>query len=85
MPDPIDPRQYALMNDLARRLDAVFNGTAKGRDRKWGFVLLSFEFGNMEGGRINYISNGEREDIVIALKELLARFEGRVVTPTAKQ
>lgn len=85
MPDPIEPAQHALMNELARKLDQFFNGKDRGPDRQWGFVLLSFRFGEQEGGRINYISNAEREDMIVGLKELLARFEGRLIEPTSKQ
>jgi hypothetical protein len=43
----------------------------------WGFALLVFPF--VEGdGRMNYISNAERGDMLTALKELVARMEGRM-------
>ena len=65
------------MNDVARGLDEVFNGDAKGSDRKVGFVLLVFPFGNSDG-RCNYISNGaDRKDIVVMMKEQIKRFEGQ--------
>jgi hypothetical protein len=41
----------------------------------WGFALLIFPF-NEGGGRMNYISNAPREDMLVALKELVARMEG---------
>jgi hypothetical protein len=64
------------MNRLAGALDEAFNGVAKGNDRKTGSVLLVFPFG-ADDGRCNYISNGAaREDIVMMLKEQIARFEG---------
>lgn len=84
MTEPIEPEFYEMMNALAHGLDELFNGAQ--RPKKVGFVLLSFYFGDQQGGRVNYISNGKREDIVTALKELLARFEGRVPpTPETKQ
>jgi hypothetical protein len=75
--DPITPDQRKMMNDLAKGLDEIFNG--KVRPKKTGFALLTYNFGeNLEGtGRINYIGNGTRDDVRIALKELLARWEGR--------
>jgi hypothetical protein len=77
---PIEPQYRDLMNRLAGALDEAFNGVAKGNDRKVGFVLLVFPFG-ADDGRCNYISNGaDRKDIVIMLKEQIARFEGQPET-----
>jgi hypothetical protein len=73
---PVDPRYVEQMNSLAQMLDESFNGEAKGKDRTIGFCLLLFEFGN-DPGRINYISNADRADVVTMLKEQLARFEGQ--------
>lgn len=74
---PIEPKHHDQMNALARALDEIFNGAAKGADRKTGFVLLVFPFGN-EDGRCNYISNGaDRRDIVTMFKEQIKRFEGQ--------
>jgi hypothetical protein len=72
------------MNALAQAIDMFFNGdTAAPRsrkvrdDRKVGFVLLVFEYGEKEG-RCNFISNGaDRGDIVTMFKEMIARFEGQ--------
>ncbi|HEX3448390.1 MAG TPA: hypothetical protein VHS97_09060 [Isosphaeraceae bacterium] len=65
------------MNGLAQRLDIAFNGDAKGKARKTGFVLLVFPFGDNDG-RANYISNGaDRRDIVTLMKEQIRRFEGQ--------
>lgn len=69
------------MNQLARSLDTAFNGDKRGADRENGFVLLVFPFGADEGARTNYISNANRRDIIVALKEIVARFEGQ---PEAK-
>lgn len=74
---PIEEKHRDLMNNVARGLDKIFNGNAKGNDRKVGFVLLVFPFNNHEG-RANYISNGaDRKDITILMKEQIARFEGQ--------
>lgn len=73
---PIEPAYVEIMNGLARRLDYAFNGEAKGADRKTGFVLLCFNFGDT--GRCNFISNGaDRKDVVALFKEMIARFEGQ--------
>jgi hypothetical protein len=74
---PIDPAYREKMNKLASALDEIFNGDARGDDRKVGFVLLVFEFGEKQG-RANYISNGaDRRDIVTLMKEQIKRFEGQ--------
>jgi hypothetical protein len=74
---PVQPEYRATMNAIARALDEVFNGDVRGKDRKIGFVLLVFEYGEKEG-RCNYISNGaNRRDIVTMMKEQIKRFEGQ--------
>jgi hypothetical protein len=66
------------MQGLARGIDEIFNGEKKGVERKTGFVLLVYPFGEAEGGRCNFISNGaDRRDIVNLMKEMIARFEGQ--------
>jgi hypothetical protein len=73
---PIEARHHRMMNTLASTLDELFNGEATGADRRTGFILMVFPFGDTDG-RANYISNAERADIVVMLKEQLARFEGQ--------
>jgi hypothetical protein len=74
---PIDPKYRDQMNRHAAALDEILNGGARGADRKVGFVLLVFEFGEKQG-RCNYISNGaDRDDIVTLFKEQIKRFEGQ--------
>jgi hypothetical protein len=73
----IQPEYKEKMVALAGAIDELFNGEAKGKDKKVGFVILVFPFGN-EDGRCNYISNGaDRKDIVIMMKEQIKRFEGQ--------
>jgi hypothetical protein len=74
---PIEKLHRDTMNVVAVALDKTFNGEAKGRDRKVGFVLLVFPF-DARDGRCNYISNGaNRRDIVTMMKEQIKRFEGQ--------
>lgn len=56
---------------LGKFIDEYLNGEHP--PKKWGFNLLAFEFG--EKGRMNYISNSEREDMIKTLKEFLANLE----------
>lgn len=74
---PIDPRHRANMNMLATAVDHVLNGEEK--PKKLGFVMLVAEFGQIDNGRVNYISNGSREDMITMMKEFIARAEGRYV------
>lgn len=75
---PIEAAYREMMNDVAALLDDAFNGGARGKDRTAGFVLMVFPFGEHVAGRCNYISNGaERSDIVVLMKEMIARFEGQ--------
>jgi hypothetical protein len=72
----IDPAYAEGMKVVARTIDEIFNGDKKGPARTVGFCLLVFPFGGEPGQRINYLSNAERRDMITAMKELLARFEG---------
>lgn len=78
MSAPIQEQYRRQMNKLARTIDEYFNGKRKpGKERKVGFILLTAEFGKIDGGRVNYISNGDRETMITMLREYLARVEGR--------
>lgn len=72
---PIQKELRDLMNALASGLDDVLNGDV--RPKRVGFVLMAFPFGDNFDGRCNYISNAERADIIVLLKEQLARFDGQ--------
>ena len=76
---PIQPEYREMANDLAKAIDVFFNGGklgGEGGPKKTGFVLLVFPFNDTEG-RCNYISNAARADVIVMLKEQLARFEGQ--------
>lgn len=80
---PIQQQYREMMNGLAEGIDDVLNGNTK--PKKIGFALFMFEFGHIEANRVNYISNGPREDMLVAVREWLARAEGRVVETGSKQ
>lgn len=67
-----------LLQSIAGGLDSILNGEQ--RSKKNGFVLLVFPFDGPDNARTNYVSNAKREDIVIALKEIVSRFEGQPET-----
>ena len=75
---PIEPQYREQMERMAITLDELLNGEATGKDRKMGFLLMVFPY-NDHQGRVNYMSNGaNREDVIILMKEQIARFEGRM-------
>jgi hypothetical protein len=75
---PVEEQYAAKMTAVVQVVvDELFNGKAGGPDRKTGFVLMVFPFGDFDG-RCNCISNGaDRKDIVVLMKEMIARFEGQ--------
>src|SRR5580704_5973310 len=46
---PIEETYRDTMNAVAGALDEAFNGVAKGKERKVGFILLVFPFGSDDG------------------------------------
>lgn len=74
---PVQTEYRQQMEAVSRAIDGIFNGNARGDDRKVGFVLLVFPFGD-DPGRCNFMSNGaDRRDIVVLFREMIARFEGQ--------
>jgi len=63
------------MRAIAQALDDTLNGAV--RPKKHGFVVLVFPLDGPEGARTNYVSNCDRKDIIVAMKEVVARFEGQ--------
>lgn len=73
---PIDKKYSLMMQALGHAIDEMLNGKKKGKDKSTGFILMVFPFEGHDG-RCNYLSNAERKDVVVLLKEQLARFEGQ--------
>jgi hypothetical protein len=63
------------MNAIAGAIDNALNGNAC--PKQVAFVLLVMPFDGPEDARTNYISNARREDVLVMLKEVTARFEGQ--------
>jgi hypothetical protein len=71
---PIDPSQREMMQEVARLLDAFFNGSF--RPKLTGFLLLVFPLDSVDkDARCNYISNADRLDIVRLLREQANRLD----------
>lgn len=74
---------HKAMNAMARILDDILNGKGTPRDEKqFGFALMIYPFGHIDRAHINYVGTGERNDVLTALKELVARWEGRTPQTT---
>lgn len=74
---PVEAEYHDKMVAIVQALDEFFNGEAKGAAKKVGFVLMVYPFGD-DSGRCNYMSNGaDRRDVVVLMKEMIARFEGQ--------
>jgi len=65
------------LQQLARQLDETLPELV-GTDRRVGFVLMLFDFG--QGGNLAYVSNGDRAGTIAALREWLARAEVGLMT-----
>src|SRR5271157_2060376 len=57
-----DNKVRADLQALARHVD-------KQLPYGWGFVVLTYPFGS--GGRMNYVANGERVDVIRAMYEFI--------------
>lgn len=83
-------KTHAMMASLAHDLDVALNGQAHLAKPDVGFALLVFDFdgesGSGPGSYVNYVSNANRDDMIAAIREWLARAEGRVAqTPVTRQ
>lgn len=62
-----DAKVRADLQALARHVDRQL-------PYGWGFVVLAFPFG--EGGRMNYVANADRPDVVRAMYEFIEATKG---------
>lgn len=70
--------------DLAQRMQRICDALGSVMPEGKGFALLVFDFG--DGGEMHYMSNAERADMMVALREFLAANEGRAHdAPALKQ
>lgn len=77
--EAIEPAVAAQMKGVGNAIGEALEGTG------YGFALLVFPFGDSDG-RMNYISNSNREDMLVAMKEFIASHEGRFAdTPDTVQ
>jgi|GEM_PF-2509148 len=72
-----------IQADLVERMNALAFLLEEEALPGWGFALLVFPFG--KEGRMNYISNAERSDMVKAMKEFIARNDDPLLATPAPQ
>jgi hypothetical protein len=73
-------QQKDPMQVMAKAIDTALNGHTLPL-RFHGFVLLVFPFdGGADGTMVNYVANCDRKDMIVAMKEMVARFEGQAQT-----
>jgi len=75
--DKVEEKHRETMEVIARSVDFAFNQGQK--PPKVGFALLIFDFGTGDDRRMNYVSNAQRNDMVVAMKEMIAKFEGQAI------
>lgn len=71
---PIQPELEQIMKDIGRTIGRALQDHA---GAGYGFALFMFGLAGDEKGRMNYMCNCRREDMLVALKEFIARAEGR--------
>jgi len=70
---PIEKEYELKMKALGVAIDEFINPDGKQSN---GFIVMMFKFGDTSAGRMNYLTNADRKDVITALKEQLAYFEG---------
>ena len=77
----VEPIIKQDLNEIARGLDAILNPGELGGLRRNGFVLMVFPFTDALSpiDRCNYISNADREDVLLLLKEQIRYMEKQIV------
>lgn len=73
---PIQEAHRAKMNAVAETLDELFNQGLPPGSPRVVMVLLTAEAGAVDNGRVNYISTGDRDDMLKMIRELLGRMGG---------
>lgn len=70
-----------LMDEMSKTVDRVLNGNDG--TRRWGFILVIAEIGK-DDGTMEIARNITDETAVATLKEMLARYEGRLIAHAGK-
>lgn len=79
MNEPIEDKYNKAMNKIGEMIDNTLNADLENQNREHGFALLVFPFENKIDSRVSYLSNANREDMITAMKEFIARAEGTYI------
>ena len=60
------------MSDVRSRMQAIAKSINEKLPEGYGFFVLCFRY-NQKGGRVEYASNAQREDVVRAMQEFIDR------------
>lgn len=72
--DNFDPAMARHGKAIMMTIDEWLNPDPE--NKKIGIAILMFPFGDDPDGRMNYMSNASRPEMIKAMKELLANMEG---------
>jgi len=61
------------VSDSAQGMRDIGHAVKERIPEGFGFFVLVFPFDGPDKGRANYISNGQRQDVINAMKEFLIR------------
>lgn len=79
MEGPMDLDKMRQMEASARDLGHALGDSLKERHGHIGFALMLFSF---DGPEFTWISNAQRDDMIKALREFIAKFESGDATQT---
>lgn len=69
---PVDPHVQRVLYAVGKAIDDFVKEHYP--NEKMGFFVSMFDFGDK--GRFNYMSNGNRQDIIKLMEEMLIKFKG---------
>lgn len=76
------------LKELQEQVKSKMQGIAKNVEAQlpkgFGFVVLTFPFGENEGNLLMYASNADREDVCKAMKEFIQKTENNYGNDTEK-
>jgi hypothetical protein len=73
---PVEDDMKAQIHAVGQAINDFLNPDQE--NKEIGFCILMFKFGEPPtSDRMNYLSNTNREDMIAAMKEFVARAEGR--------
>jgi hypothetical protein len=75
-------RMESSARDIAKLLERALDGFRESNGNKMGFALMLFSF---DGPEFTWISNAQRDDMIKALREFIAKYESGEATQTYQQ